>query len=163
MFLNFTGFNKRERLELTEAVEFFAAQLMDPRMVRNLTLDIERNKKSDVQGECVNEEDCKNPRWFTITLRGAPDDEDMVKTLAHEMVHVKQYAKNELSKVMTAARGGKGIRIASKWQGQIWDPKKKEDAYWDCPWEIEAYGREVGLYQKWFSMKDKKSESISNQ
>lgn len=155
MFLNFTGFNKRERHELTEAVEFFAAQLMDPRMVRNLTLDIERNRKLDVQGECVSEEDCKNPRWFTITLRGGKDDEDMVKTLAHEMVHVKQYAKNELSKVMTAARGGRGIRIASKWQGQIWDPKKKEDPYWDCPWEIEAYGREVGLYQRWFAMKDK--------
>ena len=162
MFLNFTGFNRREQAELTEAVEFFAAQLMDPRMVRNLTLDIERNKNSDVQGECVCEEDCKNPRWFTITLRGNADDEDMVKTLAHEMVHVKQYAKNELSKVMTAARGGKGIRIASKWQGEIWDPKKKEDAYWDCPWEIEAYGREVGLYQRWFDMKDKKRESISN-
>lgn len=156
MFLNLTGFNKRERHEVTEAAEFFAAQLMDPRMVRNLTLDIERNKKLDVQGECVSEEECRNPRWFTITLRGRADDEDMIKTLAHEMVHVKQYAKNELGKELTMARGGKGIRIATRWKGEFWNPKKKEDPYWDCPWEIEAYGREVGLYQRWVDRKEGK-------
>jgi hypothetical protein len=46
-----------------------------------------------------------------------------------------------------AARGG--LKIYSKWMGQIWKPKGKEDAYFDAPWEIEAYGREVGLNHKW--------------
>ena len=149
MIINVTGFNRSKRRDIEKAVEFFAHQLMDPRMVRKLELDIEHNPKLDVQGECVSEDDTKNPRWFTITLRDGKDDEELIKTLAHEMVHVKQYAKNELAKVLTAARGGRGIRIASKWKGEIWDPKKKEDAYWDCPWEIEAYGREVGLFYKW--------------
>lgn len=149
MIINVTGFNRNKRRDIKKAAEFFAHQLMDPRMVRNLELDIEHNPKLDVQGECVSEDDTKNPRWFTITLRNGKDDEELIKTLAHEMVHVKQYAKNELAKVLTAARGGRGIRIASKWKGEIWDPKKKEDAYWDCPWEIEAYGREVGLFYKW--------------
>lgn len=149
MIINVTGFNRNKRRDIKKAVEFFAHQLMDPRMVRNLELDIEHNPKLDVQGECVSEDDTKNPRWFTITLRDGKDDEELMKTLAHEMVHVKQYAKNELGKVLTAARGGRGIRIATKWHGEIWDPKKKEDAYWDCPWEIEAYGREVGLFYKW--------------
>ena len=143
-----SGFTEKQQDVLERAARFFAAQLMDPRMVRNLVLDIERNRNSDVQGECVSEEDKKNPRWFTITLRGKKTDDDMVKTLAHEMVHVKQYAKNELSKQMRLTRGG--IGIGSKWHGEWWTPKKKEDAYWDAPWEIEAYGREVGLYQKWF-------------
>jgi hypothetical protein len=142
------GFNKKVSAELREAAEFFADILMDPRMVRNLMIDIERDKKSDVQGECIDEDGTRNPRWFTINLRGAADDDDLVKTLAHEMVHVKQHAKNELrSGVMVATKGGLAMR--SKWMGKIWKPRRKEDAYFDAPWEIEAYGKEVGLYQKW--------------
>ncbi len=152
MFIEVTGFNRAKRAKIKQAAEYFAYQLMDPRMVRNIQLDIEHNPKLDVQGECVSEDMTKNPRWFTITLRDGKDDEDMIKTLAHEMVHVKQYAKNELGKELTMARGGKGIRIATRWQGQFWNAKKKEDPYWDCPWEIEAYGREVGLYQRWVDL-----------
>ena len=155
MIITVEGFSKKQALEIEEAAEFFANQLMDPRMVRNLTIDIERNRKLDVMGEVTNEDDTTTSRWFTITLRGAKDDEDVIKTLAHEMVHVKQYAKNELSKQMRVTRG-LGFRLATKWQGEFWKPKSKEDPYWDAPWEIEAYGREVGLYHKWVQHWNKK-------
>jgi hypothetical protein len=76
----------------------------------------------------------------------------MIKILGHEMVHVKQHSKNELQNGhVVAARGG--LKIYSKWMGEIWKPKGKEDAYFDAPWEIEAYGREVGLYAKWVQYK----------
>jgi hypothetical protein len=76
----------------------------------------------------------------------------MIKTLGHEMVHVKQHAKNELrTGHVVAARGG--LKIYSKWMGEIWKPKGKEDHYFDAPWEIEAYGREVGLFAKWVQYK----------
>ncbi len=157
MRISVEGFTKKQTEELYEATEIFANALMDPRMVKNLIIDIERNRKLDVMGEVANEDDTKNPRWFTITLRGAQDDDDLVKTLAHEMVHVKQYAKNELSKQMRVTRG-LGFRLATKWQGEFWKPKSKEDPYWDSPWEIEAYGREVGLYHKWVNHWNKKQE-----
>lgn len=148
MELMVKGFGKKKTAEITEAVEFIAAQLMDPRMVRNLTIDVERDRNLDVMGECVNEDDTRNPRWFTITLRDAADDEDIIKTICHEMVHVKQYAKNELAKSLRVTKG-RGFKLATRWQGSYWLPKGKEDEYWDAPWEIEAYGREVGLYHKW--------------
>ncbi len=136
-----------DKQRLVEAAQFFAAQLMDPRMVRNLTVDIEVRKDLDVEGECVDEDGVRNPRWFTIGLK-SQDIEEMIKVLAHEMVHVKQHAKNELqSGVMVAARGG--LKMSSRWMGQLWKPKGKECHYYDSPWEIEAYGREVGLYHKW--------------
>ena len=123
------------------------AKLMDPRMVRNLVIDLEVRKNLDVDGECVDEEGIRNPRFFTIALK-QQDLEDMIKTLAHEMVHVKQHAKNELqSGIMVAARGG--LKMHSKWKGEIWKPKARQDAYYDSPWEIEAYGMEVGLFAKW--------------
>lgn len=150
MQLKILGFTKKQKVELAEAAVFFADILMDPRIVRNLTIDIEHTPKSDVQGECVDEDGTRNPRWFTINLRAGKDDEDIIQTLAHEMVHVKQHAKNELqSGVAVPCRGG--FKLYSKWMGKVWKPRRKEDHYYDSPWEIEAYGREIGLYQRWLA------------
>ena len=147
---------RKEKKLLEEAARFFADQLMDPRMVRNLTIDIEVYDNLDVEGECVDEDGVRNPRWFTIGLKGQ-DIKDMIKTLGHEMVHVKQHAKNELQTGhAVAARGG--LKIYSKWMGEIWKPKGKEDAYFDAPWEIEAYGREVGLVHRFIE----KNQAESN-
>ena len=149
MNITITGMigKRKEKAILQEAAEFFANQLMDPRMVRNLTLDIEVYNNLDIEGECVDEDGFRNPRWFTIGLKNQ-DINIMIKTLGHEMVHVKQHTKNELQTGhAVAARGG--LKIYSKWMGEIWKPKAKEDAYFDAPWEIEAYGREVGLFAKW--------------
>jgi hypothetical protein len=116
-------------------------------MVRNLKINIEVRKGIDIDGECVNEDGIRNPRWFTIGLK-YQDINEMIKTLGHEMVHVKQHAKNELQTgIFVASRGGHNMH--NRWQGTIWKPKAKEDAYFDSPWEIEAYGREVGLFYKW--------------
>lgn len=150
MIVNVFGAGKQRSADLEEAAQFFANLLMDPRMVRNLEIDVEVEPGLDVMGECVNEDDTKNSRYFTIRLNRNHSD-DIIKTLAHEMVHVKQYAKNELGKQLRVSRGG--LKITTQWQGNDWNPKRKEDAYFDAPWEIEAYGREVGLYAKWVQHK----------
>lgn len=151
MLISVEGTGPRNSNKLDEAARFFASQLLHVRTVSNLEVDIEVVRTLDVEGECINEDDRKNPRHFTIKLRRQPI-EDMIKTLAHEMVHLKQYAKNELSKQLRLVRS-KGIKISSIWMGEVWSPSPKEDDYWDCPWEIEAFGREVGLYHKWFHRK----------
>lgn len=156
MEINVTGTRGKLANQLKEAAEFYADLLMDPRMVRNLTLDIEVESELDgVYGECVSEDDCKNPRYFTIRLQ-RKSEEDIFKTLAHEMVHVKQYAKNELGKEFAMSKGGKGLRIATRWNGEFWNPKRKEHAYFDSPWEQQAYGMEVGLFYKWSTRNDPK-------
>lgn len=152
MIISIGGTGPRNSDKLEEAARFFAAQLIHARTVNKMELDIEIVNSLDVEGECISEDDHKNPRYFTIRLRKQPL-EDMIKVLAHEMVHVKQYVKNELGKELSLARGGKGLRIVTRWMGEFWSPSSKEDAYWDAPWEIEAYGREVGLYHKWFHRK----------
>lgn len=152
MNITITGMvgKRGEKAQLLAAARFFADKLMDPRMVRNLTIDLEIRADLDIDGECVDEDGIRNPRWFTIALKRQDDLEEMIKTLGHEMVHVKQHAKNELqSGVMIPTKGG--LRMTSRWMGKIWKPKTREDHYYDSPWEIEAYGREVGLYQKWLA------------
>ncbi len=58
--------------------------------------------------------------------------ESIMQTLAHEMVHAKQYFRGELNPVDHSWKGGK--------------PYKYE--YDNAPWEIEAYAREERLYKK---------------
>jgi hypothetical protein len=138
---------------LTEAAEFYSDILLDPRMARNITLDIEVNKHLDSQGECLDEDGTKNPRWFTIGIKPQVDIDEMLKTLAHEMVHLKQHAKNELQTGMVIPTRG-GIKRTTKWMGVVWKPRRKEDPYFDSPWEVEAYGKEVGLFQRFFKHKN---------
>jgi hypothetical protein len=57
---------------------------------------------------------------------------DICLTLAHEMVHVKQYAKGQLKQI-TNRKGA----VHYTWMG-----KKCEESYYDCPWELEAFSRE---------------------
>jgi len=123
--------------------------MMHGNMIRNLIVDIEVQKNYQYEGECVNEvmEDFEaktvvNPREFTIILRNT-EPTNMIKTLAHEVVHLKQHAKNELSRQRVFV-GKESIDIPT-WMGSIWVPKRGESLNYDSPWEIEAYGRETGL------------------
>lgn len=60
--------------------------------------------------------------------------------LGHELVHVKQYLNNELFDYKSGDVRFKGLFFdASHYM--------EEEKYFDCPWEIEAYGRELGLYR----------------
>ena len=59
----------------------------------------------------------------------------ILQNFAHEMVHVKQWARGELKDVM------RGYSLC-KWKGELVDTEKVE--YYDTPWEIEAFGREYG-------------------
>lgn len=74
----------------------------------------------------------KNPKIFHIYLHQDMNKHMMLKTLAHEMVHVKQYAKNTLTKD-NAGR--------YKWKGEV------VTAYWSAYYEKEAYRRENKLYK----------------
>lgn len=141
--------NKKLITQLKIATEFYARRLMHKKTVSNLTIDIEISKKHSEMGGCINEDATKRSRWFTIELRNQPDDDDIFRTLAHEMVHVKQYVKNELGEKLTVARGKNDVSPKSTWNGVVWKPNSLEHPYFDSPWEIEAFGREIGLYYTW--------------
>jgi hypothetical protein len=131
--------------KLEAAANFYANLLMDPRMVSNIALTIAIEYDNEMQGECFTYDDHKRPRDFKIIIRNKDTDDDIFQTLAHEMVHVKQYAKRELvTGILSVNRNG-NLVIYSEWQGKPWKPRAKEDPYFDSPYEIEAYGREVSM------------------
>lgn len=72
--------------------------------------------------------------------------------LGHELSHVKQYLNNE---VFDYKDGG------VRYKGIIFDGSYNDDeeSYYESPWEIEAYGREWGLYRMF--VKKLKEERLS--
>jgi hypothetical protein len=74
----------------------------------------------------------------------------MLIALAHEMVHVKQYATGE-------SRQYERMPYVTKFRGVMVNTNTMD--YWDLPWEIEAFGRELGLYvrfmEHWKNVKAK--------
>ena len=61
------------------------------------------------------------------------------ESMCHEMVHVKQFAKGEMRDLSGAEK--------VSWNGERYD--LSADEYFDRPWEIEAHGRELGLFIRW--------------
>jgi len=127
MLINIVGGSKSQKKHVYKMVEFCAKMLM-PRMS---TLDITVNlcKPTGAMGYCL---ETDNNRTFEIEVDKTQSLRRLLETLAHEMVHVKQYARRELHP------------STDLWCGKTVNPNKT--SYWDLPWEIEAHGRETGLF-----------------
>ena len=153
MKIHVRGFGKEHQQNIKDSVRFFADQLMSSRLTKNMVIEVIHKPNLSVMAEVGAKDDGRYPKHFKIDIRAANGDDPIVQTLAHEMVHVKQYAKNQLSTRLQRVAKGKGhhYEYVMKWYNKVWEPGKKEDEYWDSPWELEAYGKEPGLYHKWLN------------
>lgn len=77
-------------------------------------------------------------KQLLLSLESSLSSDKLLQTLAHEMVHVKQYAKGQL-KVVYPKRGNPYF----SWLG-----KKVKSNYYESPWELEAFSRERILANK---------------
>jgi len=144
--INSRYFNKEKREYLLDLANWTGTKLMGPRLSRNLNLTIDvMSKKDYLKGslyaytEITDDENKRNPRDFTITMTNRVGIMRSLIILAHEMVHVKQYARNELS-------------YSNRTNNDLWMGKPLGIGnidYWDLPYEIEANGREKGLVYQW--------------
>jgi len=142
VIVNGSGKNKRKE---TKSLAEFCIQMLMPRLKSKLTINIELvanlTEKESIAGDCIWDDDsCNRPREFLIRIDSTQDRDAMFETIAHEMVHVKQYARGELKDFSSTD-------AVCKWQGENIDISKLD--YYDHPWEIEAHGREKGLYLRW--------------
>lgn len=67
---------------------------------------------------------------FEVILRQdlLKDIEELILTVTHECIHIKQYLRKEL----------KDINVDEKiWRGELYNTR--DTYYKDCPWEQEAY------------------------
>jgi len=135
--------DKITRDELKIAIKYFARNLMSERLCKNLTISLKSDINYSVDGSSVWVDSNNRPREFEIIINSRIGKRRQLITLAHEMVHIKQHAKGELKSLL--------FRREERWHGSY--IKENEMSYFEKPWEIEAYGRELGLYQMYMQWK----------
>jgi hypothetical protein len=109
-----------------KAILFFAERLFGRAMMRNLGIRIRKVKDFEVFGLVAVEDynAAGKPRDFLIELKRGLEEKDFLETIAHELVHVRQYVRGELNEEM------------SYWRGA--PVNAREIPYAEHPWEIEA-------------------------
>tara|TARA_R100001463_G_scaffold32217_1_gene72363 strand:+ start:354 stop:860 length:507 start_codon:yes stop_codon:yes gene_type:complete len=145
------GLDKTFRLAMYGMTEYCMVKLIPSKRLRkNLEINIHMRPHAE-SGEAMLDEfaDRRRPRSFRVILdRSKMEFNDsgeertdaevaleILKTLGHELVHVKQYAKGELTTDRTGALRYNGVHY---YVNNLLE-------YFDLPYEIEAYGREKGL------------------
>lgn len=143
-------FDTEFKMALYAMTEFAMARLVESKRLRNnLSIDVHFRHHS-AEGEAMIDHDTNpyRPRHFRVIIDhhrletdnyGRKRDvtewaHEVLKTLAHELVHVKQYVMGELSM----------RREGLCYRGVHYDVKTLTE-YFELPYEIEAYGREKGL------------------
>lgn len=79
------------------------------------------------------------PKYLVMVLDSGLDYERLVLTIAHEMIHVKQYARGQIKHKLG--------RKTYYWMGK---PIRKQ--YFEQPWELEAFSKERILANKIFQI-----------
>lgn len=132
------------KAEIRAAARFFARYLMSEKLCDNLDIEIQfESQGANTEGHCSPVDHSRRPRMFEIGINPNMQRHKMLQCLAHEMVHVKQYAMGELSNEL----------ITAKWQGKTFKLTRSFEDYLNWPWEIEAYGRDRSLYLFYAIMK----------
>ena len=140
----------QRRKESLKAIELFTKHLFvkNKRLSKSLSIDIKFRKLEDAWGICDYDEHYTNrPKEFTIYIdRRLVSEKDVIMTVAHEMVHVWQYATGKFKDYAGPAH---------RYDDHIYDANI---SYRDMPWEIEARRLERVLFKLWKNNKYTKME-----
>ena len=145
------NFDTEFKMALYGMVEFTMAKLVPSKRLRdNVTIDV-HFRHHEAEGEAILDDytNIYRPRHFRVIIDHHRLEKDsysgrercatewaheVLKTLGHELVHVKDYLTGVLS-------WRKGVLL---YRGINYNVETLTE-YYDLPYEIEAYGREKGL------------------
>ncbi len=138
-------YNASTKLEsyVVSAVEFAMAKFFDVKdLDKYISVDVDFTDL-DVEGHCIDAGDGE----FSIEIKkDLPMREKMI-VLMHELVHMKQHIAGELE-FGGIIIGKDGLKCkTTTWMGAEFDEEGTD--YFDRPWEIEAFGRQLGLFIRW--------------
>lgn len=143
--ITFTGYklSPLQKDVISEAVSSALDILVSKRMKHTLFFEIyiqkDLHKERNVWGDMdVEDHDEKSPKFYTIRLNysGIESFAKMLETLAHELIHVEQFATRRLRNLAGP------FRVAYEKDHY----NTLEVPYYERPWEIEAHELEKSVY-----------------
>ena len=124
MNVRITGGSKHQREIVYKVLEWTTKRLKLARM-SSLYICVVLKKLRGVDGYCSMEDDTR--RMYSIEIHKNLKLRQLIMTLIHEMVHVKQFARNEMDDFRVNGR--------YRWKsGSV----PRNVTYYDMPWEKEA-------------------------
>ena len=139
--LNITGGRKKQRQVVEDAVKWSIKKL-NLHGIRTLNLTFSIKSLKSLYGQLEQLDDKR--REFSVVLDKNVDTKDLIRTVIHEMVHIKQYIRKEMDSEIVGSR--------MRWKSKTY-PYDIE--YNDMPWEKEAnkletkygneYLKEIGI------------------
>jgi hypothetical protein len=121
-----------------EALRFYGKELLGDRLVKNINVYLVFEKLPFiVNALCHWEDDNHKCRNFIIIVNKKLNKKTTLISLAHEMVHVKQYARKQLKDYLRSHK--------VKWGNRVYNLNNVD--YWKSPWEKEAYKKDHILYE----------------
>ena len=122
--LNITGGRKKQRQVVEDAVKWSIKKLNLHR-IRTLELNFSLRKLKTLYGQLEQLDDKR--REFSVVLDKNMNTENIIRTVIHEMIHVKQYIRKEMDSEVIDQR--------MRWKSKTYPSDIKYD---DMPWEKEA-------------------------
>ena len=139
--LNITGGRKKQR-QVVEHVVKWSIKKLNLHRIRTLNLTFSIRSLKSLYGQLEQLDDKR--REFSVVLDKNVDTKDLIRTVIHEMVHIKQYIRKEMDSEIVGSR--------MRWKSKTYPYDIKYD---DMPWEKEAnrletkygneYLKEIGI------------------
>ena len=131
MLIDIQGTSRKKTSLIRKVIEYMMIELK----LKNIFIDVE------VSNLFVNEKaygfcSCQNKNEFLIELDQTLNVQELIETICHEMIHVKQYATGELVE--------KGKNILYK--NCLYESNSDSS-----PWEKEAYEKEIIFADKFIN------------
>lgn len=141
------GGTRLQRRLVRQATWFYVRRLIGARESIGISINIllvpGMRRKENTRADCMSidpdDKECV-PTEFEIRLDSTMNTVAILKALAHECVHLKQYFLEEM-----ISRAGSEYVL---FKGKLCRNSFRIEKYYDLPWEIEANGREHGLYAR---------------
>lgn len=146
MKITFTGSPRSPSIPLSlvrQALVFYAGILMTKRLSDSLDIIVrfknlkKKNNPESPVATCYCLDVDPRPKYFELEIDRNMGQYRTFTSAAHEMVHVGQYATGRCYQYV---KNQDKVRF----EREVFNIN--DINYFDCPWEVEAYGRERGLY-----------------
>lgn len=135
--------------EIKQAVFFYLRKLLGNSMSKKITIDvvIEKDlfKTYEMYAAISPLEADPRPKHYELEIDAKLSKKQFLVSLAHEMIHLKQFAKDQLRDLET--------KKMTRWLGEYY--VEENINYWLRPWEMEAHENELIIYKSYLSEIDK--------
>jgi hypothetical protein len=136
------GGNENTRKQIKHAAKWYGDNIVGYKLADNVYVRIDLIPNLQIEERCYARvvwlKTNHRPRHFAIEIDSNLKKKMMLKTLAHEFVHIRQYTRDHLKDLYNCTR--------VRWHKKIFSEQQIDTLYKTLPWELEAHKLEKHFY-----------------